>query len=164
MTANRNNNFFVGESFGRNNNFFSGESSDEYDKIKWLKEFQRKKLDIKWLADNLPPVPRPFYSQSPLRTMFTEVYNDNPIPIISMQLPEVDLVEQIKQASSKFGYFRIIDHGASLPLCDQLIEKMRAFYDLGLDYRKVWLKRSKTYDKGVFYNSTHDLFNGQDPT
>ncbi|XP_074270504.1 1-aminocyclopropane-1-carboxylate oxidase homolog 4-like [Silene latifolia] len=164
MAANRNNHFFVGESSGRNTNLFSGESSGESDNIKWAKEFDEKQLDIKWLADNLPHVPRPFYSQSPLRTMFTEVYNDNPIPIISMQLPEVDLVEQIKQASSKFGYFQIIDHGVPLPLCDQLIEKMRSFYDMGLVFRKSWLKRSITYDRGAFYNSTHDLFNGQDPT
>ncbi|XP_074271228.1 1-aminocyclopropane-1-carboxylate oxidase homolog 4-like [Silene latifolia] len=129
-----------------------------------VKGISVKKLDIKWLADNLPPVPRPFYSQSPLRTMLTEVYNDNPIPIISMQLPEANLVEQIKKASSKFGYFQIINHGVLLPLCDQLIEKMRAFYDLRLDFKKSWLKRSITYDKGAYYNSAHDLFNGHDPT
>ena len=71
------------------------------------------------------------------------------IPVIDMELPESELVEQIVEACSTWGFFQVINHGVSAELMEQFRDGMSNFFSLPRDV-KLQLKRDERNARGYF--------------
>jgi isopenicillin N synthase-like dioxygenase len=73
------------------------------------------------------------------------------IPVIDLafDIPESDLVEQIANACSEFGFFQITNHGISQELVQQYIRQCQLYFNLPRDVKIQW-KRNQSNSRGYF--------------
>ncbi len=71
------------------------------------------------------------------------------IPVIDMELPESELVEQIVEACSTWGFFQVMNHGVSIEVMERFRIAMSNFFSLPKDV-KLQLKRDERNARGYF--------------
>ncbi|XP_074321525.1 1-aminocyclopropane-1-carboxylate oxidase homolog 4-like [Silene latifolia] len=137
--------------------------TNEYDRKKELQEFENTKLGVKGLVDSgITRVPRMFHH--PPETLFDLNQGDsrgeqNCIPVIDLCAPHQDLVRGIREASAKFGFFQIVNHGVPVTLLDRVVKAMKGFHELPPEEKMLFYDRNwNTSGKGVGYFSNYDLF------
>ncbi|XP_074289674.1 1-aminocyclopropane-1-carboxylate oxidase homolog 12-like [Silene latifolia] len=74
----------------------------------------------------------------------------------------VEVIEQVKNACEKSGFFQIINHGIPLDVFDQVLDGIRAFHELDVEAKKEYYSRE--YDtKHFLYNSNFNLLQSKGP-
>ncbi|KAL9242752.1 hypothetical protein vseg_016721 [Gypsophila vaccaria] len=143
-----------------------GVDNSEYDRKKELEEFDNTKLGVKGLIDSgITQIPRMF--QHPPETLFdfqnaVRITGDaeNIIPVIDMARPHEDVVKDIRDAASTYGFFQVVNHGVEVSLLDRLVAAIRSFFEQP-DEEKVKYYNRDSVASGVGYFSNYDLFHSK---
>ncbi|XP_076890648.1 1-aminocyclopropane-1-carboxylate oxidase homolog 1-like [Bidens hawaiensis] len=137
----------------------------DYDRKAELSAFDKTKTGVKGLVDSgVTEVPRIFRLPSP------ENLNS---PQTQLTLPTIDLeginedlirrkevIKEVKDASERWGFFQIVNHGILVNVLDEMIKGMKDFHEQDTEVKKHWYKREVNGKSRVVYNSNFDLYTG----
>ncbi|KAK0607421.1 hypothetical protein LWI29_014722 [Acer saccharum] len=135
-----------------------------YDRVSELKAFDETKAGVKGLADaGIDKIPRIFY-QPP------DNYNNAPVsgdtqfslPVIDLEgvskdpIQRKEIVERVGNASEKWGFFQVINHGIPVSVLEDMKAGVLRFFEQDSVIKKEWYTRDIT--KRVIYNANFDLY------
>lgn len=142
------------------------ETAVNYDRVKELKAFDDTKAGVKGLVDaGIMNIPKIFVRPS------NELAGEelNACSLRQLQVPIIDLsgsdrgnrlreeiVEKVKHASKKWGFFQVVNHGISVNVMDQMIDGVRLFHEQDLEVKKEYYSHDRK--KNVRYDSSIDLY------
>ncbi|KAJ4722854.1 1-aminocyclopropane-1-carboxylate oxidase-like 1 [Melia azedarach] len=140
------------------------------DRISELKAFDDTKAGVKGLVDvGVTKVPKIFILEDHQKLKL----DDMPIccdpyikiPIIDLEGIKNDaglrseIIDKVRDASEKWGFFQVINHGISTSILDETIDGARRFFDQELEIKKEYYSRD--YSKRVLYLSNYTLYQAQ---
>lgn len=131
-----------------------------YDRISEVKAFDETKLGVKGLVDvGITKVPRMFHTEP----TFEEAPPGSPlVPTIDLHGIDDDpilrrgAVERILDASTKYGFFQVVNHGIPASVLEEMIGGVRRFFEQDSEKKKEWYTRD--FNETVIYNSNYDLY------
>ncbi|XWS13822.1 hypothetical protein CRYUN_Cryun36dG0071500 [Craigia yunnanensis] len=141
-------------------------SNPEYDRTSELKAFVDTKAGVKGLVDaGITEVPRMFHQPSD-KIQKASVSGDTQfsIPVIDLEgvkkdpITRKETVDKVGNASKKWGFFQVINHGIPVSVLEEMKDGIRRFYEQDLEVKKQYYTRD--YTKPVVYNSNFDLYTG----
>ncbi|CAK7338947.1 unnamed protein product [Dovyalis caffra] len=112
------------------------DDESNYDRAKELKAFEDTKAGVKGLVDSgVTKIPR-FFVHSPENVEKSSIKTTN----INLQVPIVDIkgfescrrkeiVNEIHEASEKWGFFQIVNHGVPVSVMDKMLAGVRRFHE-----------------------------------
>ncbi|XP_074281791.1 1-aminocyclopropane-1-carboxylate oxidase homolog 1-like [Silene latifolia] len=134
-----------------------------YDRQKELKAFDETKLGVKGVVDSgSKTLPKMFIRPE------DELSEEHETPCVNLQVPVISLrgieskdtrdeiVRQVLDASEKWGFFQVVDHGISLEVLDKMLEGIRMFHEQDNEVKKLLYARASM--KPVVYGSNYDLY------
>ncbi|KAL9245311.1 hypothetical protein vseg_018977 [Gypsophila vaccaria] len=133
------------------------------DRLTQVHQFDDTKLGVKGLVDSgIAHIPRIFIHPPenqipPPDPNPTPGPGSDPIPVIDLLgSAREEVVEKVRDASTRFGFFQVVNHGVPASVLDGLVGKIRAFHELPAEVRRGHYSREpKT---GCNYFSNVDLF------
>ncbi|KAK2966110.1 hypothetical protein RJ640_001524 [Escallonia rubra] len=138
----------------------------EYDRTRELKAFDETKAGVKGLVDDgLVKIPKIFVR--PAEELAKEL-NCRPAEV---QPPIIDIggiqgldrrkeiVNEVRIAAAKWGFFQVVEHGIPLTVLEEMIEGVRLFHEQDLEAKKEFYSRDST--RSVRLNTNSDLFNSR---
>ncbi|XP_075653192.1 1-aminocyclopropane-1-carboxylate oxidase homolog 4-like [Castanea sativa] len=138
-----------------------------YDRMKEVKEFDESKIGVKGLAESgITSIPRMFIHSpetlSDLKKPNSQTCTKKNIPLIDLShfnspTKRHQLVEQIRDATSTWGFFQVINHGIPKPVLDETINAIKAFHDQPHEVKSKLYNRDNG-KQGVVYSSNYDLY------
>lgn len=141
---------------------------DGYDRRIELKAFDDSKAGVKGLVDaGIVKVPRIFIPDQQHKLDQNKLNSSNEsefssIPIIDLEGIDKDAflhgkaVENIRNASEKWGFFQVVNHGIPISVLDEMIEGVRRFHEQENGVKKKFYSRDRL--RKVIYNSNFDLY------
>ncbi|GLT72123.1 hypothetical protein SLA2020_440800 [Shorea laevis] len=147
---------------------FQAEMESKYDRMSELKAFDESKAGVKGLADaGVAKIPRIFIHDQKHNDSAGSFSSDPKfsIPIIDFEgIDEVagqraKIVEEIRDACEKWGFFQAVNHGIEVSLLDEMIDGVRRFHEQDYDVKKEFYTRDET--KSVTYNTNFDFYQAQ---
>ncbi|GMN53448.1 hypothetical protein TIFTF001_022585 [Ficus carica] len=128
--------------------------------------FDDTKLGVKGLVDaGIVNIPKKFVR--PAEDLAEEL--DRPkshigIPVVDLGgLLTTDLrrkiVDEIRIASEKWGFFQVVNHGIPIAVLDNMIARIRTFNERDIEAKKEFYGRDRA--RQVNFNSNYDLFQSQ---
>ncbi|CAM8876480.1 unnamed protein product [Rhodiola kirilowii] len=138
----------------------NGDGEVAYDRARAVKEFDESKLGVKGLVDSgITAVPRFFIHPPESRPKPRPATKPKPaadlIPTVDLSAPRSTIVDQIKRASSTFGFFQIVNHSVPYSTITDTIRSIRAFHELPAEEKSQFYTRRVS--NGVAYSSNVDL-------
>ncbi|CAI0559150.1 unnamed protein product [Linum tenue] len=134
-----------------------------YDRQAELKTFDESQAGVKGLIDSgITEIPSIFHIPPHLVDARPVVGPSDgfTIPIIDLAGASGEkrkqIVEEIREASAKWGCFQVVNHGAPLRVLEGMDVAVRGFFDLDLEEKKEFFGRDTT--KRFVYNSNIDLY------
>jgi len=134
--------------------------------MKELKEFDQSKIGVKGLADSgITSIPR-FFVHPPntldLKKPTSQTCTKKTIPVIDLSLFNTptkrhQLVEQIREATSTWGFFQVINHGIPISVLDETINAIKAFHNEPHEVKSKLYNRENERN-GVMYATNGDLY------
>ncbi|XP_024011555.1 1-aminocyclopropane-1-carboxylate oxidase homolog 12 [Eutrema salsugineum] len=142
------------------------ENSIEFDPYVERKAFDETKEGVKGLVDaKITEVPRIFHvpQDSATDKKPSVSVSDLEIPTIDFASVHVDtasreaVVEKVKYAAEKWGFFQVINHGVPLHVLEETKDGVRRFHEEDPEVKKRYFSRDSA-SKKFFYNSNFDLY------
>lgn len=136
-----------------------------YDRVTELKAFDETKTGVKGLVDaGVSEVPRIFHHSSlklsnpkPLSSDFTTIPTfDLGGRLFEDETKRKNVIQGIKEASEKWGFFQVINHGVPLDLLERMKDGVRGFHEQPPEVRKQYYGRD--FSRTFRYSSNFDLF------
>ncbi|PKI68301.1 1-aminocyclopropane-1-carboxylate oxidase homolog 1-like [Punica granatum] len=133
-----------------------------YDRARELKAFDETKSGVKGLVDaGISEIPRIFVQESVDKT--------DKNPMTQFSIPVIDLgriahdpiqrqriADQVREASEKWGFFQVVNHGIPVDVLEEMKEGVRRFYEQDEEVKKEYYTRDIT--RKLVYNSNFDLY------
>ncbi|CAN0924349.1 1-aminocyclopropane-1-carboxylate oxidase homolog 1 [Linum grandiflorum] len=145
-------------------------SEQQYDRLSELKAFDETKAGVKGLSDaGITELPRIF--KAPLHLLNTTpptFSSDDPefiFPVIDLEgaVQDVDkrrqIVDQVRDASSSWGFFQVVNHGISEAILEEMKAGVRRFHEMDVEMKKEFYTRD-VVGNHIVYNSNFDLYTG----
>ncbi|KAK3024887.1 hypothetical protein RJ639_044024 [Escallonia herrerae] len=138
----------------------------EYDRNKELQAFDETKAGVKGLLDNgVAKVPKIFVR--PAEELAKELNSRRAhiqVPVIDLGGIErldrrMEIVNEIKAAAAKWGFFQVVEHGIPIRVLDGMIDGVRMFHEQDVEAKKEFYTRDNK--KKVRFVSNFDLFNSR---
>ncbi|CAN8295661.1 unnamed protein product [Cochlearia groenlandica] len=140
--------------------------STEFDSYNERKAFDETQAGVKGLVDaHVTEIPRMFHD--PLGTLHDKKppvsSSEFAIPIIDFSSLHVDatsrqgIVEKIRDAAGKWGFFQVINHGVPLKVLEEVKEGVQKFHEEDLEVKKPYFSRD--FSKKFVYHSNFNLYN-----
>jgi len=134
-----------------------------YDRHKELKLLDESKAGVKGLVDaGLTKVPKIFIHEDiNKQTSSTNLS----IPIIDFgplftnatsSISRLEIIEKVKHASEKWGFFQVVNHGIPSTVLDDMIDGVVRFHEQDTEMKKEFYSRD--IGKRVYYNTNFDLY------
>ncbi|PIA36460.1 hypothetical protein AQUCO_03400385v1 [Aquilegia coerulea] len=134
----------------------------DYNRAEELKAFDDTKLGVKGLIDSgILKVPKIFVRPSSADDQKSDsnLTADFKIPVIDLQGDHEEVVNGIKHASEKYGFFQVLNHGVPLSVFDEMTQGVIRFFEQDDEVKKLYFSRDRS--KSVWYNSNFDLYESQ---
>ncbi|KAJ4974573.1 hypothetical protein NE237_007747 [Protea cynaroides] len=135
-----------------------------YDRAKEVKQFDDSKIGVKGLLDSgITTIPR-FFIHPPESLSCTAAIaapppTSNIIPIIDLSGFDSDrrsiILDQIRDASSKLGFFQVTNHGIPAEIIDRTMASIKAFNEQPPEIKALHYNRDM--ERSVSYSSNFDL-------
>mgnify|MGYP001794666255 CR=1 FL=1 len=109
------------------------QTEENYDREKEVNEFEQTKLGVKGLVDSgITQVPRIFHHPPENLIPIPDPNpNPNPIPVIDLLgTPREEVVNQVREASAKYGFLQVVNHGIPVSMLVRLNSGLKAFHEL----------------------------------
>ncbi|XP_059446087.1 1-aminocyclopropane-1-carboxylate oxidase homolog 4-like [Corylus avellana] len=145
-------------------------ATQNYDRAKEVKRFDDSKVGVKGLVDSgITTIPRFFVH--PPETLSdlkpgSEVRSGSDLVIPAIDLSGVDsdarrsvIVDEIRRASSSFGFFQIVNHGVPLGVLDRTMASIKGFHEQPTEMKERFYRRE--IGTGVSYMSNVDLYHSK---
>ncbi|XP_021888659.1 1-aminocyclopropane-1-carboxylate oxidase homolog 1-like isoform X2 [Carica papaya] len=139
----------------------------DFDREAAIKEFDETKDGVKGLVDaGVTTVPRIFLM--PKEDIFNNI-NEDPnirVPVIDLKdmncdnLKRKQIVENIKEASETWGFFKIINHDIPQTVIDKMIEGVRLFNEQNKEIKREFYSRER-FENKVRFVCNFDLYDSQ---
>ena len=136
----------------------------DYNRTKELKKFDDTKAGVKGLVDaGIVNIPKMFIP--PAEELAAEELNscqaNIEVPIIDLSNIQEgrrrkEIVEEVRVASEKWGFFRVINHGIPFCVLDEMINGIRMFNEQDVEVKKEHYSRDTM--KKVRFNTNFDLY------
>ncbi|KAK1407683.1 hypothetical protein QVD17_39305 [Tagetes erecta] len=135
------------------------------DRTKQLKAFDDTKTGVKGLVDaaagGVVDIPNMFIRPP------DEVAEDLELGRTSLQVPAIDLrgidglrrgdiVKEIKDASEKWGFFHVVNHGIPVKVMEDMLNGVREFHEQDVEVKKDYYSRDP--ERMVKFNTNYDLY------
>ncbi|KAK6161344.1 hypothetical protein DH2020_004725 [Rehmannia glutinosa] len=140
----------------------------QYDRMEMLKAFDQTRAGVKGLLDSgLVKIPNIFVRPSEELTEESGYKNTTQL----IQVPVIDLsdiqnanrrkqiVEKVRIASEKWGFFQVVNHGIPMAVLDGMIDGVRKFNEQGVEEKNKYYSRD--LKRKVRFNSNYDLFSSK---
>ncbi|KAL2530329.1 1-aminocyclopropane-1-carboxylate oxidase-like protein 1 [Forsythia ovata] len=137
-----------------------------YDRISELRSFDDSKAGVKGLVDSgISKIPRIFVHDDRVKHLEEKSNCKNSqfvVPIIDFDgiytdmARRYEIVERIRDACEKWGFFQVINHEIPLSIMNQMIDGVRGFHEEETEVKKQYYSRDVT--KGFIYNTNFDLY------
>ncbi|KAG5554426.1 hypothetical protein RHGRI_012080 [Rhododendron griersonianum] len=142
------------------------QNTPEYDRKSELKAFDVSKTGVKGLVDaGVTKIPHIFiHEKSPLNDISTtgSITSKFSVPVIDLEgihggpAQRTEIIEKIRDACEKWGFFQVVNHGIPMFVMDDMIDGVRRFHEQDTEVKKGFYSRDVT---GKFiYNSNFDLY------
>ncbi|KAK6139956.1 hypothetical protein DH2020_026332 [Rehmannia glutinosa] len=136
-------------------------SSVGYDRMKEVKEFDESKMGVKGLSDSgVSTIPRMFLhppeSLSGLRNPSSPSIQ---IPIIDLSNERTEIVRQIRDAATTWGFFQVTNHGIPNSALNDTVSAIKSFHEQPKEAKSKFYSRGEL--GGVMYASNNDLYRAE---
>jgi hypothetical protein len=145
-------------------------ATQNYDRAKEVKRFDDSKVGVKGLVDSgITTIPRLFVH--PPETLSdlkpgSEARTGPDVVIPTIDLSGVDsdarrsvIVDEIRRASSSYGFFQIVNHGVPLGVLDRTMASIKGFHEQPTEMKERFYRRD--IGTGVSYLSNVDLYSSK---
>ncbi|KAL5542226.1 hypothetical protein UlMin_009936 [Ulmus minor] len=140
------------------------ETAIKYNRENELKAFDESKTGVKGLVEaGVTKIPRIFiHDQDKVYERLVSGDCNFSIPIINLEgvnkctSIREEIIEKIKDACEKWGFFQLINHGISSNILDGMIDGVRSFHEQDPEVRKKFYAREDL--KKLTYKSNFDLY------
>ncbi|KAK3043425.1 hypothetical protein RJ639_002004 [Escallonia herrerae] len=135
----------------------------EYDRNKELQAFDETKAGVKGLVDSgVAKVPKIFVR--PAEELAKDLNSrraDIQVPVIDLSGIErldrrKEIVNEIKTAAVKWGFFQVVEHGIPIGVLEGMIDGVRKFHEQDVEAKKEFYTRDNK--NKVRFDSNFDLF------
>nr|XP_009761499.1 PREDICTED: 1-aminocyclopropane-1-carboxylate oxidase homolog 1-like [Nicotiana sylvestris]XP_016452015.1 PREDICTED: 1-aminocyclopropane-1-carboxylate oxidase homolog 1-like [Nicotiana tabacum] len=136
----------------------------DYDRSKEIKAFDDTKAGVKGLVDaGIWNIPRMFIR--PADELVEELNlckSTLKIPVLDLSGIEIQdrrqkIVDEIREASEKWGFFQLINHGVPSSVLEGMIDGIRDFHEQDVELKKEYYSRDRI-TRRVRYESNFDLY------
>ncbi|KAK6929805.1 Non-hem dioxygenase N-terminal domain [Dillenia turbinata] len=134
------------------------ELEEDYDRTSELKALVDSRLGVKGLVDaGITKVPWLFVHQPDKLYMQSDSEADSDTPIINLKginkdpVLRAEIIDRVRDASEKWGFFQVINHGIPESVLDEMINGVLRFFDLVDEVKKELYSRDPT--RKFFYSS-----------
>ncbi|GAV61471.1 LOW QUALITY PROTEIN: 2OG-FeII_Oxy domain-containing protein/DIOX_N domain-containing protein [Cephalotus follicularis] len=136
----------------------------DYDRNSELKAFDDSKAGVKGIVDaGVTEIPKMFiHEQYKLENKSTSSDSHLNIPTIDFEgisrdaNVRAEIVDEVRYACEKWGFFQVINHGIPICVLDEMIDGIRRFHEQDLEVKKVY--HSRDYNRKVLYHSNYNLY------
>lgn len=144
-----------------NTNNLDSEASKNltYDRTAEVKAFDDTKLGVKGLLDSgVTKIPRMFHHGQLDMHEISKEDSKLSVPIIDLQDIEtnsslrVEVVDKIRNACQKWGFFQVINHGVGVEVLNEMICGIRRFHEQDAEVRKTFYSRDNNKKVRYFSN------------
>ncbi|XP_016477383.1 1-aminocyclopropane-1-carboxylate oxidase homolog 1 [Nicotiana tabacum] len=143
---------------------FQAELTMDYDRSKEIKAFDDTKAGVKGLVDSgILNIPRMFIRPTQeLVEELNQCKSTLKIPVVDLSGIEVEdrrkkIVDEIREASEKWGFFQLINHGVPSSVLEGMIDGIRKFHEQDVELKKEYYSRDRI-TRRVRYESNFDLY------
>jgi isopenicillin N synthase-like dioxygenase len=146
------------------NNEISVTTKHEYDRASELKAFDETKDGVKGLVDaSITKIPRIFHHKFDKDSSSTSTNNTKlVVPCVDLVDIHQDptrrkiVVEEIREASEKWGFFQIVNHGIEVSVLDEMKNGVIRFFEQDSEVKRELYSRDPL--RPLVYNSNFDLY------
>ncbi|CAI9118221.1 OLC1v1019757C1 [Oldenlandia corymbosa var. corymbosa] len=140
--------------------------SENRDRLSELKAFDSTKAGVKGLVDSgLQKVPSIFIHDGLRAENLAQPGKSHlSVPVIDISGVKMnadlrrEIVEKVGEASEKWGFFQIVNHGIPSSVTEEIVEGVRKFHEMDSEVKKQYYSRDPT--KSFRFISNFDLYQG----
>ncbi|AET02504.1 putative deacetoxyvindoline 4-hydroxylase [Medicago truncatula] len=137
-----------------------------YDRQKELKLLDESKEGVKGLVDaGLTKVPKIFIhdkihehnnKQTSSTNLSIPIIDFGPLFTNTSSSSRLEIIEKVKHASEKWGFFQVVNHGIPSTVLDEMIDGVVRFHEQDTEMKKKFYSRDIT--KRAYFNTNFDLY------